>query len=239
MTFSPEDDVAAAEFALGTLDPSERATLAARRLREPELDAAISAWEARLSPLADATTPILPPRDHFAAIEARIKGAATPSASVNDNVATLQRRLSRWRTAAVAATGLAAMLAVGVVVREATRQANPREFVAVLQKSADSPAFIASVNLDSGELSVRPLAAPPQGDKSYELWIIDPKLGAPRSLGVIDDAAVTRNPALAGFDRAVVTDATYAVTVEPKGGSPDGKPSGAPVFVGKLLAVQP
>jgi anti-sigma-K factor RskA len=86
---------------------------------------------------------------------------------------------------------------------------------------------------------VRPLAAPPQGDKSYELWIIDPKLGAPRSLGVIDDAAVTRNPALAGFDRAVVTDATYAVTVEPKGGSPDGKPSGAPVFVGKLLAVQP
>jgi anti-sigma-K factor RskA len=236
MTFSPDDDLAAAEFALGTLDPGERAALAARRLREPELDAAIRAWEARLSPLADATTPMAPPRDDFAAIEARIQAAAK---APSDKVATLQRRLTRWRAAAVAASSLAAMLAVGVVVREATRQAAPREFVAVLQKTADSPAFVASVNLDSGELSVRPLAAPPQGDKSYELWIIDPKLGAPRSLGVIDDAAVTRNPRLAAFDRAVVTDATYAVTVEPKGGSPTGQPSGAPVFVGKLVAVEP
>jgi anti-sigma-K factor RskA len=238
MTLSPYDDCAAAEFALGTLDPGERAALAARRLREPELDAAILAWEARLSPLADATTPLDPPRDDFAAIEARIQAAAKAPAP-SDNVATLQRRLSRWRAAAVAATSLAAMLAVGVIVREATRQASPHEFVAVLQKSADAPAFLASVNLDSGELSVRPLAAPPQGDKSYELWIIDPKLGAPRSLGVLDEAAVTRNPRLAAFDRAVVTNATYAVTVEPKGGSPDGKPSGAPVFVGKLVAVEP
>ena len=86
---------------------------------------------------------------------------------------------------------------------------------------------------------MRPLAAPPQTDKSYELWIIDAKLGAPRSLGLLSDDAVTRNPRLAGFDRAVVTDATYAVTVEPKGGSPDGKPSGPPVFVGKLLPVEP
>ena len=38
MTISPDDDFAAAEYALGTLAPVERATLAARRLREPELD---------------------------------------------------------------------------------------------------------------------------------------------------------------------------------------------------------
>ena len=38
MTISPDDDFTAAEYALGTLDPSERAALAARRLREPELD---------------------------------------------------------------------------------------------------------------------------------------------------------------------------------------------------------
>ena len=239
MTLSPDDDFAAAEFALGTLELGERAALAARRGREPELDAAIRAWELRLSPLAEATPPITPPVDHFPEIEARIRAAAATPASPSDNVATLKRRLGRWRAAAVAATGLAAMLAVGVVVREATRQAAQREFVAVLQKSADSPAFVASVNLDSGELSVRPLAAPPQTDKSYELWIIEPKLGAPRSLGVLDAAAVTRNPRLAGYDRSVVEDATYAVTVEPKGGSPDGKPSGAPVFVGKLVAVEP
>ncbi|THD48949.1 MAG: hypothetical protein E7774_01910 [Bradyrhizobium sp.] len=239
MSLTPDDDAAAAEFALGTLDPSERATLAARRLREPELDAAIRDWEARLSPLADATQPIEPPVDHLPAIEARIQAAAKSVPSRSDGVVTLQRRLARWRAAAVAASSLAAMLAVGVFVREATRATGPREFVAVLEKTGDSPAFIASVNLDSGQLSVRPVGAPPAADKSYELWIIDAKLGAPRSLGVLDDDAVTRNPRLASFDRAVVTDATYAVTVEPKGGSPTGQPTSAPVFVGKLVAVEP
>ena len=237
MTLSPDDDFAAAEFALGTLDPGERATLSARRLREPELDAAIRAWEARLSPLAEATPPIAPPADLLPAIEARIRAATAASAS--DGVATLQKRLSRWRAAAIGATGIAAALAIGFVAREATRTSAPNEFVAILQKNPDSPAFVASINLTKGELSVRPLAAPPQAGKSYELWIIEPKLGAPRSLGVIDAAAVTRGAQLATFDRSVVEDATYAVTVEPEGGSPDGKPSGPPVFVGKLVAVEP
>jgi anti-sigma-K factor RskA len=237
MTLSPDDDFAAAEFALGTLEPGERAALAARRRREPELDAAIRAWEARLSPLAEATPPIPPPADFLPAIEARIRAAAASPAS--NDVAALQKRLSRWRAAAVGAAGLAAALAIGFVAREATRVAQPKEFVAILQKSADSPAFVASINLAKGELSVRPVAAPPQAGRSYELWIIEPTLGAPRSLGIIDAAAVTRGPRLAAFDRAVVEDATYAVTVEPEGGSPDGKPSGPPVFVGKLVPVEP
>ena len=74
MTISPDDDFAAAEYALGTLDASERATLAARRLREPELDEAIRAWEERLAPLAEAAPEIEPPRDLLPAIEARIRG---------------------------------------------------------------------------------------------------------------------------------------------------------------------
>lgn len=237
MTLAPDDDFAAAEFALGTLEPSERATLAARRRREPELDAAIRAWEARLSPLAEATLPIAPPADFLPAIEARIRAAAGPPAP--DRVAELQKRVSRWRAAALGATGIAAALAIGFVAREATREAAPEEFVAILQKSGNSPAFVASINLAKGELSVRPVAVPPQAGKSYELWIIEPKLGAPRSLGIIDPASVTRGPRLAAFDRAVVEDATFAVTVEPEGGSPDGKPSGPPVFVGKLVAVEP
>ena len=235
MTLSPDDDFAAAEFALGTLEPAGRATLAARRRREPELDAAIRAWEARLAALSEATPPIEPPVDFLPAIEARIRAAA----SASDGVATLHKRLWRWRAAAIGATGIAAALAIGFVAREATRTNAPTEFVAILQKSGDSPAFVASINLAKGELSVRPVAAPPQLGKSYELWIIEPTLGAPRSLGVIDAAAVTRGARLAAYDRSIVEDATYAVTVEPVGGSPDGKPSGPPVFVGKLVPVEP
>jgi anti-sigma-K factor RskA len=232
MSLSPDDDLHAAEFALGTLDDGERAMLAARRLREPELDAAIEAWEKRLAPLSESIPALAPPRDFFADIEARI---AADGESAGPNVVDLTRRLRRWRFNAIAASGIAAALAVGIGLRESMREAIPHEFVAVLQRSADAPAFVITVNLDSRDLTVRPVAAPPQAGKAYELWIINEKLGAPRSLGVIDPANLTVNPNLNRFDRAVVENATYAVTVEPPGGSPTGAPSGAPVFVGKLF----
>ena len=236
MTISPDDDFAAAEYALGTLDPSERATLAARRLREPELDEAIRRWEARLVPLAEAAPELEPPRDLLPAIEARI-GGASPEARGDATVVTLRRGLARWRATAIAASIIAAMLAIGFFAREATRQAAPREYVAILQKDAASPAFEVTVNLDKQELTVRPVAARAPPGKSYELWIIDAKLGAPRSLGVVGETPRAAN--LSAYDPAVVADATYAVTVEPPGGSPDGKPSGPPVFVGKLIPVAP
>jgi anti-sigma-K factor RskA len=235
MTISSDDDFAAAEYALGTLDASERATLAARRLRDGELEEAIQGWEARLAPLAEAAPEIEPPRDLFAAIEARIRGAS-PAASTNANVVVLERGIRRWRAAAIAASLVAALLAVGFVTRETSRTSSPHEYVAILQKDAGSPAFEVTVNLDKQELSVRPVAAQAPPGKSYELWLIDAKLGA-KSLGVVGDTSRAAN--LSAYDPAVVAGATYAVTVEPPGGSPTGQPSGAPVFVGKLIPVSP
>jgi anti-sigma-K factor RskA len=235
MTITPDDDFAAAEYALGTLDASERATLAARRLREPDLDEAIRAWEARLGPLAEAAPEIEPPRDLLPTIEARIRGAP-PEASVNAAVVALERSVRRWRAGAIAASLVAGVLAVGFVAREVSRQSVPHEYVAILQKDAASPAFAVTVNLDTREFTVRPVAATAPPGKAYELWIIDPKLGA-HSLGVIGETPRAAN--LSAFDPAVVQNATYAVTVEPPGGSPTGQPSGPPVFVGKLIPVQP
>lgn len=242
MSLSPEDEASAAEYVLGTLDPGERAALAARRQREREIDEAIRDWEKRLAPLAEAVPEREPPRDLLPEIERRIAMAApTPAARspLADPASALNLRLLRWRRAAIAAGSLAAALAVAFVARETTRPQGPHEFVAVLQKSADSPAFAVTVNIDTRELTVRPVAAQAPAGKSYELWIIEPQLGPPRSLGVIDSASVRHDDKLSTYDRAVVADATYAVTVEPPGGSPDGKPSGPPVFVGKLIPVGP
>ncbi len=236
MTISPDDDFAAAEYALGTLDASERATLAARRLREPELDEAISAWEERLAPLAEAAPEIEPPRDLLPAIEARIRGAAR-QAPGNGTIVDLERSVKRWRGMAIAASLFAGVLAVGLVARETSQRSAPHEYVAILQKDAGSPAIEVTVNLDRQELTVRPVAAQAPPGKAYELWIIDAKLGAPRSLGVIGETP--RSASLSALDPAVVAGATYAVTIEPPGGSPDGKPSGTPVFVGKLIPVSP
>ena len=50
---------------------------------------------------------------------------------------------------------------------------------------------------------------------------------------------VTRAKRLNAYAPEIVKNATYAVTIEQPGGSPNGKPSGAPVFVGKLIPVGP
>ncbi len=179
---------------------------------------------------------IEPPRDLLPAIEARIRGAP-PEAPRSATIVTLERRVTRWRTVAIAASLLAGILAIGFVAREATRQSAPREYVAILQKDAASPAIEVTVNLDRQEFTVRPVAAQAPPGKAYELWIIDAKIGAPRSLGVIGDTP--RGASLSAYDPAIVAGATYAVTVEPPGGSPTGLPSGTPVFVGKLIPVGP
>jgi anti-sigma-K factor RskA len=88
-------------------------------------------------------------------------------------------------------------------------------------------------------LTVRPVAAQREPGKSYELWMIHAKLGAPKSLGVIADQGFTVRPALASYDSAVIEDATYAVTLEPQGGSPTGAPTSAPLWTGKLVQARP
>ena len=50
---------------------------------------------------------------------------------------------------------------------------------------------------------------------------------------------VTASPRLASYDGDIVKNAAYAVTVEPSGGSPDGKPTLPPVFAGKLIETVP
>lgn len=167
----------------------------------------------------------------------------------------------RWRTIATAMTAIAAAL-IAIVVTQVVRPdllpdsirptprtqvvqipappaAAPAQYVAVLQKDGGSPAFILTVDGASRNFTVRKVDAAPEPGKSYELWVISDRLGAPRSLGVIGEGDFTARPTLAGYDASIVKDATYAVTVEPSGGSPNGKPSAAPVYAGKLIETVP
>ena len=86
---------------------------------------------------------------------------------------------------------------------------------------------------------MRKVGATPEPGKSFELWLISDKLPRPRSLGVIGAGEFTARPLLAGYDADLVSGATYAVTIEQAGGSPNGQPTSAPVFSGKLIETVP
>ena len=68
MTDDEDIDGLAGEYVIGTLNASERASVAARRAREPDLNAAIIDWERRLAPLTETAVPVAPPTSLFAKI---------------------------------------------------------------------------------------------------------------------------------------------------------------------------
>lgn len=190
--------------------------------------------------------------------------AEAPSAPVdNSNVIQLPDRAKRWRNVASVATALAAalvgMLAVQVYRPELLPDAlrpKPRiqtveirtpapspvpsaQYVALLQRDGGSPAFILTVDAASKNFTVRKVSADAEPGKSFELWLISDKLPQPRSLGVIGGSDFTVRPVLADYDAGTINAATFAVTVEPAGGSPSGKPTSAPIFTGKLIETVP
>ena len=143
-------DMLAAEYVVGTLDAAERADVAVRRGREPALDAAILAWQQRLAPIDAATPAIAPPADLFGKIAARTGVpplAAMAATSAGAEVIQLMQRVRRWRRMAVAASALAASLAVAIGLRETVLAPQPQNFVAVFQKDDALPSFLLSLDL--------------------------------------------------------------------------------------------
>ena len=237
-------DAVAAEYVLGTLDASERASVAARRHRELRLDAAIVDWERRLAPLAEASAAIAPPPGLFQKIEARLLTAGDrPSArsgpEAGNLVKQLETRVTRWRRTAIASSLIAASLAFLVAARETLVPRSPQSFVAVFQKDDVLPAFLLSIDLVSRELTIRPVAAPQQPGKTYQLWIVSEQTGPkPHSLGLLADALEPTRKTLASFEPAVLRRATFGISVEPAGGSPTGTPTGQALH-GKLHPAAP
>jgi anti-sigma-K factor RskA len=209
-------------------------------------------------PQAPLVLPEPPPR-----FEPEVIESAAPAVDPFQ-VISLSSRARRWRNVATAMSALAAAL-VAIVAIEAFQpdllpeglRPKPRtqvvevkapppvaappsaQYVAVLQKEGGSPAFILTVDGATRNFTIRKVGATPETGKSFELWLISDKLPQPRSLGVIGAGDFTARPVLASYDADLINAATYAVTVEQAGGSPDGKPHSAPVFAGKLIQTVP
>ena len=191
-------------------------------------------------------------------------GVVEPAAAVDSsNVIRLSTQARRWPNVATFTTAIAAalvaMIAVGIyqpdllpdrirpkprtqmVEVKAPPAATPpsAQYVAVLQKEGGSPAFILTVDGATRNFTIRKVGASAEPGKSFELWLISDKLQRPRSLGVIGGGDFTTRPVLAAYDADVINAATYAVTIEQAGGSPDGNPHSAPVFAGKLIETVP
>lgn len=203
------DDLMAAEYVLGALDGAARAEVEGRAKRDPAFAAMISAWEDRLSGLNEDYVPT-PAPNLLPKIESRLFGA---------------RRFGNWSWLNNL-FGQAVLTALSVAFLAWMLTFSTGE-VLTTTLSSEASTLRYTAHLEDGKLTLTRSAGKPAAEgHSYELWII-PKGQTPKSLGVIDETlTLTAPPDEIGY--------TLAVTEEPAGGAPDGKPTGALVAEGRF-----
>jgi anti-sigma-K factor RskA len=220
----------AAEYALGTLRGAARARFKRWMREDAALARAVGEWEGRLVPLAETVAPRRPPARLWREIEARLGGAAeVPS-----------RRAFFWRGLGLVASGAAAALVLLTFV-PALQRPPAAGYVALLSDSrTQKPVLMVSARRKETQLRVVTLDPAIQvSDASLELWAL-PKGGKPKSLGLISDSerpgvnrAVLRMGAAA--DQTLSDVPMLAVSLEPRGGSPTGSPTGPVLYSGPCV----
>lgn len=226
-----EDDIAlAGEYVLGLLDPAGSASVAARITVDPEFAAEVAAWEERLLPMI-AGGDIAPPDHSWPAIKSAISAVSTNQ----DNQA---GSLWLWRGIAGFASTAALILAVMLWQQPSPKPVSddtPAAMVAALGSETGKASMTVRYDRKTGNMLLTPVSLD-TGKLYPELWVV-PADGKARSLGVIRGDAPTQVPVIAGMRQYMDEGATLAITPEPEGGAPGGKPTGPIIAAGKIVII--
>ena len=215
----PDDDLEAALHAFGLAEDEARS--AAREASDPDFAARVALWRERMAEFDETAEPM--PVDP--ALWSRIEGgldmpARREAQPVHPFLVDLWNSLFAWRTAAIGfATALA--IAVGFMV---LRPSPKPIMVAVLLTDSNRAAAVVDVYAD-GRVDLVPLESiPVPDDRILQVWTLWDRARGPVSLGLLDRARQARLP-VSELPRTV-PDQLFEITLEPRGGSPTGRPTG-------------
>src|SRR5579859_2146013 len=235
MRFADETlrDKLAAEYVLGTMSARARRRFEFHLRSNPQLRRAVSKWELRLAPLADALPAIEPPARVWHEIKTRLQ----PGGQSKDG---FWENLSFWRVSSFASGLLALALIVFVAMPRPQLPVEAGRMVVVMNDLATSkPAMTAS--WEPGQRGGRTLRIRVIGhadmapNTAWELWMLPGGDQKPVSLGLITthETQVVKIPQVL----AAKLDAAQglAMSVEPAGGSPTGLPTGPVLYAGECI----
>ncbi len=237
----PEGALTAAEYVLGVLDAASRRAAQLRLAREPTFASDVAAWQSRLAPLIEEIVPVPAPLSLWPRIAtaAGIQNRATPAtrAPQSDDGSFLQSlRFWRWLSAGAftaAAASLAALFFAAHAPQPIPVPQPGQELVATMAQDDGKALFVATIDPQSGKLVVLPISVVIPAGRVAELWLIPPG-DVPHSLGLLDPQRAQPVSVPANLRAALGPKSIVAVTVEPPGGAPGGKPSGPIIAKGEI-----
>lgn len=244
-----------AQYALGTLRGRARARFEKLLRGDATLRDEVTFWQERFSEFATRLKPIAPREVVWTALAQTISADASKIVPMHSRAPrpaakAKSARAVVWQAWAAAATVAAVALGVGLQ-REQLRST---ELVAALEAATNRPLpYVAVIKPAGGDAQWAITLHPEQNTmrvvltgskmpvdvslKSLELWMLDSK-GKPHSLGLLPTReSLTRDMPLPDMPADELGAAlTLAVSVEPRGGSPTGLPTGA--VLGAVPAVK-
>jgi anti-sigma-K factor RskA len=234
-------DKLAAEYVLGTLHGRARARFRRLLRADPLLRRAVEDWEERLLPLALGVPGIPPSPAVWSKIQDRITGpariAVTPPRPARPG---LWGSLTLWRGAAGFATVAALVLAV-LLAQAPPPQPTARMMVVMTDSEANpriTVSWPAAGTRQPRELQVRVIGhAEMAPGTAWELWCLPGGGRPPLSMGLIttdvDQAMQVPKDKWPELDTAT----GMAMSIEPKGGSPTGLPTGPVLYSGPRVEI--
>ena len=212
----------AADYAIGLMPPAARRRFEQLLLEDAALRVELAQWQESLASLTDALPEQPVPDRVWQGITARIDPQELHVPS--------KRPFWNWLRVTVAICSLVIAVILGVIYNR-----DDARYSATLVSADSLPAL--KVQAHENHLEVEPLKlASIDPERSLELWAI-PADGKPISLGVIP-AGGKGKVELSDTKKALIgKPIALAVSLEPRGGSPTGQPTGPVLYQGPLVAL--
>ena len=241
MSTPPDDglpDPRYAEYVLGVLDAQERERVEREMAEDQSAAAAVQLWRRRLLPLAQEIAPESPPPQVWEGIRGELRLDAARHEEAQGAATGVWNSLKFWHRFSLATGVLLAAACLAIVALVLRRPGAPAipYMASTITETGGRVGWTATMDIAQARMIVVP--ASPQGvgtGRAAELWLI-PHGGKPIAVGVISSTApVTIVLAPSLIDRLGPT-AMLAVSVEPRGGSPTGQPTGPVIGSGSIGA---
>ncbi len=223
----------AAEYIMGTLHGRARLRFEYYMAILPALRDTVDAWSEKLHGIDAALQPITPKKHVWKNIERRLgfsKKQGWLSALINS--------LSFWQLSSALTASFAIVLLSYITLTPITVE-QPPQYVTVINNQQAQSSWLVSVNLKTERLRIKTVKSQTLNvAKSFELWLLPAAKKAPISMGLIPASGMRElklsNELLAILKQNMQTAVGMAVSLEPKGGSTTGAPTGPILYQGTI-----